>query len=165
MSPMSNDGRGDNESMEKKIRVGVDIGRVIIGGSGGDGVGLFKGDYRKTPEIPDAIKSVAKLNEKYEVWLLSKCKVETQEKILLWLAGQNFHERTGVPLDRILFCLQRPEKAPIAQAHDFKVFIDDREDIIESMNDILPHPILFTSWENTNRIMDNLLASGFLKTA
>ena len=149
-------GKGDTEGMTKKIRIGVDIGRVIIGGSGGDGVGLFKGDYRKTPEIPDAIRSVASLNERYEVWLLSKCKVETQEKIVLWLAGQDFHERTGMPVNRILFCLQRPEKAGIAEAHGFKIFIDDREDIIDSMDGIVDHPILFTSWENTNNIIEEI---------
>lgn len=153
---------GDNKSMENKIRIGVDIGRVIIGGSGGDGVGLFKGDYRKTPEIKDAITSVAALNVDFEVWLLSKCKLETQEKIRLWLAGQDFHERTGVPVERLLFCLERSEKAGIAQAHDFKLFIDDREDIIQSMDGILPHPILFTSWEEANWIVKNIKATGQL---
>lgn len=145
--------------MKNKIRIGVDIGRVIIGGAGGDGVGLFKGDYHKTPEIKDAIKSVAALNADSEVWLLSKCKIETQEKIILWLAGKDFHELTGVPRERILFCLERPQKAGIAKAHDFKVFIDDREDIIQSMDGVLPHPILFTSWEQTNEVLDNLKAT------
>lgn len=134
--------------MEQKQRIGIDIGNVIIGG-GGDDTSFFSDGFLNTPEIEDAFSCVGWLNTYYEVWLLSKCGQATEEKTLLWLEDRSFHELTGVPAERILFCRKRPQKAPIAVEHEFKVFIDDREDIINSMKDALPFPILFTSWEQT----------------
>lgn len=145
--------------MEKKLRIGIDIGNVIIGG-GGDDTSFFSDGFLNTPEVKDAFSCIGWLNVHYEVWLLSKCGAATQEKSMLWLADRDFRELTGVPEERVLFCRKRPEKAPIAVEHDFKVFIDDREDIINSMKDALPYPLLFTSWEQTMKEIARLRSWG-----
>lgn len=148
--------------MEQKKLVGIDIGNVIIGGAGSEDTSFFTDGFLATPEIKDAIKSIAALNREYKVWLLSKCGAATQAKTLLWLEDRDFHNITGIPSERVLFCRKRPEKAPIAAELGFKVFIDDREDIIQSMKDVLPFPILFTSWEKTMREMSLLKKRGLL---
>lgn len=139
--------------MTHGIIIGVDIGKVLIGGeeSGMPDTSFFTGNHLATPEVKDAITSLAQLNAEHEVWLLSKCGPNTQQKTLEWLEDRDFYALTGIPAERVLFCRKRPQKAPIAAEHGFKVFIDDREDIIQSMKDVLPFPILFTSWEKTMR--------------
>jgi hypothetical protein len=44
----------------------------------------------------------------------------------------------------------------MAQALELDIFVDDREDIIESMQGIVKHPILFTSWEQTNAELERI---------
>lgn len=134
----------------KQVRVGIDIGNVIIGGDGVEDTSFFTQDFLKTPMVPDAFASIAEISESFDVWLLSKCGNKTQEKTLLWLHDKNFFAQTGVAPQQVLFCQQRPQKALIAQELGFKVFIDDREDIIDSMRGIVQQPILFRTWEKVH---------------
>lgn len=131
------------------VRIGIDIGKVIIGGVGEADTSFFTDDYLTTPAVQDSFISISLINTQHEVWLLSKCGEKVQNRTLEWLEDRKFFEITGIPRERVLFCRKRPQKAGIAQAHDFSVFIDDREDIIESMKGVVKRPILFTSWQDT----------------
>lgn len=129
-----------------KVRIGIDIGNVIIGG-GGEDTSFFGDNFLRTPEIKDAFVSIAKLSEEYDVWLLSKCGQTVQDKTLAWFKDRNFFALTGVNPEQVLFCRQRNQKAGIAQNLGLRAFIDDREDIIDSMKGAVDQPILFTSWD------------------
>jgi hypothetical protein len=47
----------------------------------------------------------------------------------------------------------------MAQALELDIFIDDRQDIIDSMDGIVEYPILFTSWEQTNTELEKIFAT------
>jgi hypothetical protein len=44
----------------------------------------------------------------------------------------------------------------MAQALELDIFIDDRQDVLDHMVGIVPHLILFTSWEQTNAELERI---------
>lgn len=135
------------------MRIGIDIGNVIIGGGGEDT--FFTKDYLRTPEVEDAWTSVAGLRKAgHELHIISKCGPVVEGKSLHWLDAHgfylNFHQH------RIHFVRKRHLKAPMAYALELDIFIDDREDIYDSMMNMVKHRILFTSWEQTNKELQEI---------
>lgn len=130
------------------MRIGVDIGNVIIGG-GGDDTQFFGDDYLNTPEVEGAWESLTALSSNHELHIVSKCGLAVEKKSLEWLDLEGF--RYCFPDHRVYFVRKRHLKAPMAQALELDIFIDDRKDIIDSMIDIVAYPILFTNWYNTNQ--------------
>lgn len=127
--------------------IGIDIGGVIIGGSGNADTSFFTDDFLATPEVPGAWEALDDLDiAGHELHIISKCWHTVEAKSLKWLEHNRF---VAIPLHRTHFVRHRHLKAPMAQALQLDVFIDDREDIIDSMQGIVKHPILFTSWEKT----------------
>jgi hypothetical protein len=133
----------------EKIRIGIDIGNVIFGG-GGEDTSFFGDNFLNTPTMEGSFEAIASLSQTYDIWLISKCGQKVQDKTLLWFAHHEFFEATGVNPEQVIFCRKRPEKAGIAESLGLRAFIDDREDIIESMKGIVDQPILFTSWAETH---------------
>lgn len=137
------------------MRIGIDIGNVIIGGEGAD-TQFFTDDYLSTPEVEWAWEVIRTLKLKgHELHIISKCGHTTEEKSMKWLYLKGFIEL--VPTHRIHFVRKRELKAPMAQALELDIFIDDREDIIESMHGVVEHPILFRSWEQTNAEIERIM--------
>lgn len=131
------------------MRIGIDIGNVIIGG-GGDDTQFFGPDFMGTPEITGAWSSInAMVMMDHEVHLVSKCGPIVEEKSMKWLEAQYYLNR--VPAHRIHFVRKRPLKVYMALALELDIFIDDREDIIGAMKGTVEHPILFTSWKETTK--------------
>lgn len=135
------------------MRIGIDIGNVIIGG-GTEDTSFFTDDYLATPEVKGSYESVQKLSKDHELHWVSKCGPEVEKKTLLWLevCGWLYYIRLG----KLHFVRKRHLKAPMAQALELDIFIDDRQDIIDSLQGIVPYPILFTSWEETNRRLEEI---------
>lgn len=128
------------------MRIGIDIGNVIIGGGGVDT--FFTEDFLETPEVLGALWSLNDLRKLgHELHVISKCGPNTELKSMLWLEHHGF--MTILVRHRIHFVRKRPLKAPMAQALELGVFIDDRQDIIDTMQGVVENPILFTSWANT----------------
>lgn len=124
--------------------LGIDIGRVIIGGDGKDDTSFFTNGFLLTPELPGAIDSIAKLVPMFDaVYLVSKCGAKVQHKSKTWLYWYKFSQRTGIPEDNFRFCLTRPEKAPICKELGITHFIDDKLDVLEHMNGIVANRFLF----------------------
>jgi 5'(3')-deoxyribonucleotidase len=143
----------------EKIRIGIDIGKVIIGGtSEHPDTSFFSDNFLATPPIPESFESITMLAQEFDVWLISKCGQKIQERSLEWLEAYNFFDATTVKLEQVIFCLRRNEKAPIAESLGLRVFIDDRIDIISSMKGIVDYPILFSSWADT---METIQTLGF----
>ena len=135
------------------MRIGIDIGNVIIGGGGEDT--FFTEKFLETPEVMGAWNSILALKKAgHELHIISKCGPTTEEKSLEWLESEAFYAL--IPQHRYHFVRKRPLKAPMAQALELDIFIDDREDIIETMVEVGVTGILFTSWEQTNKELEKL---------
>lgn len=130
------------------MRIGIDIGGVVIGGPGND-TQFFSEDFLKTPAVPEALESITLLAQEHEVFFISKAYPNTALKTRRWF---NFHGAfcdMDIDPNRLIFCRERSEKASLALLLELDVFIDDRQDIVTSMGDVGVIGILFTSWAET----------------
>lgn len=129
--------------------LGIDIGRVIISDvEGGDDTSFLGGNEAQamhTPPARNSLETIAALVEALEgrVWLVSKCGPAVQARTRRWLAHHRFHERTGLHGERVRFCRQRHEKAPICVQLGLQAFIDDRPDVLAPMAGLVPWRYLF----------------------
>jgi hypothetical protein len=131
-------------------RYGIDIGRVIIGPqvAGRDdtsflGSGLE--EAMRTPPAEGSFEVIRELTARSEgsTWLVSKCGPNVQQKTLAWLKHHDFHTQTGLPPERVRFCLERRQKAIHATELNLTVFIDDRLDVLQHLKGIVPRLIWF----------------------
>jgi hypothetical protein len=132
------------------LRLGVDIGRVIIGGGSGPGgsdTQFFSGDTARmlaTPAVPGAFATLARLVPRFEeVWLVSKCGERVQRHTRQWLDHHDFAGRTGIGRGNVRFCLRRPDKAIHCADLGITHFIDDKVDVHQALRDVVPHRYLF----------------------
>jgi hypothetical protein len=135
-------------------RLGIDIGRVIIGGGSGPGdTSFFAGDTAamlRTPAVPGAFAAIARLVPLFDdAWLVSKCGPRVQRRSLEWLAHHGFWQRTGVAEGNVRFCLRRPEKAIHCAELGITHFVDDKADVIAAITPVVPHRYLFKNWAET----------------
>src|SRR5687768_1268226 len=131
-------------------RLGVDIGRVIIGGGtvpGSSDTQFFSGDTARmlaTPAVPGAFDALARLVPRFEqVWLVSKCGERVQRHTRQWLDHHDFAARTGIPRDHIRFCLKRPDKAGHCAELGITHFVDDKPDVHRALDGVVPYRYLF----------------------
>lgn len=133
------------------MNLGIDIGRVIISNLGPDGredtafIGGSLQDALRTPPMPGAFDAIARLVRAFEqrVWLISKCGPSVQGKTRRWLEHTGFYDATGVRRDRLVFCLERPQKAGHCIRLEITHFVDDRIDVLEAMRGRVPNLFLF----------------------
>lgn len=138
------------------MRIGIDIGGVIIGGNGDDTFFDDEKEYFEAPEVRGAIDTIYLLHSRmHELHIVSKCGKKVERKSLLWLRYNSVDRY--IPWHRVHFVRKRHLKAPMAQALELDIFIDDRQDIIDSLEGIVKHRILFTSWEETNNELVRIL--------
>lgn len=130
--------------------LGVDIGRVLIGPvlDGQADTSFLGGTFERameTPPSPGAFDAMASLVEAFvgRVYLVSKCGSSVQDKTWHWLRHQGFWEATGMKPKNVRFCLRRPEKAGICAELGITHFVDDRVDIIASLDGVVATRILF----------------------
>ena len=133
----------------QRFRLGVDIGRVIIGGGapGGADTQFFSGDTARmlgTPAVPGAFEALARLAPRFEqVWLVSKCGERVQRLTRQWLEHHEFAARTGIPREHLRFCLKRPEKALHCAELGITHFVDDKLDVHQALRGVVAHRFLF----------------------
>lgn len=131
-------------------RWGVDIGNVLIENFAKD----IKDESKVTWEniskngrlIPGAIEGLKFLIEKVgadNVWIISKVSPIQQKVIEMVFENLNICEKTGLLPDHIRFCLERKDKAPIIKELGLEGHIDDRGEVMESLQGFLPCPIWF----------------------
>lgn len=127
--------------------IGIDIGRVLIAGDGPDTSFLGHDEERamRAPAIPHAFATVARLVQLFSgrAWLVSKCGAKIEQRSRRWLELHGFYEATGLDRSKLRFCRTRPEKALIARELGLTCFVDDRRDVILSMQGIVPVRIHF----------------------
>ncbi|HLY73435.1 MAG TPA: hypothetical protein VKU80_04885 [Planctomycetota bacterium] len=133
------------------MNLGIDIGRVLIapGGCGGnEDTSFIEGTLEEalqTPPMAGAFEAVTRLVEVFErrVWLISKCFPRVQDRTRRWLDHHGFYDKTGLRRDRLIFCLERSQKAGHCERLGIEYFIDDRLDVLEAMRGRVPHLFLF----------------------
>jgi hypothetical protein len=131
--------------------LGIDIGRVIIDGSGhpdGPDTSFFDGDTAtmlRTPAVAGVYDCVGQLTELFDarVWLVSKCGPRIQRRSLDWLDHHRFFDRTGIDPAHVRFCLRREEKAVHCAELGITHFVDDRPDVHRALRGVVPHRFLF----------------------
>ncbi len=131
-------------------RIGIDIGRVIIGPvlDGREDtsfLGKRLEDALHTPPAPGAIEGVADLVERTagNAWLISKCGPGVQAKTRAWLDHNKFWRLTGMDRSHLRFCLKRPDKALHARQLRLTAMIDDRVDVLVHLEHIVRARLLF----------------------
>src|SRR5215831_1736762 len=104
--------RSISPSADRRAKLGIDIGRVIIDGPahpGGGDTAFFQGDEATmlaTPEMAGSVEAIATLVSHVDgrVWLVSKASPKIEAKTLRWLDAHDFYRRTGLPRDQVRYC-------------------------------------------------------------
>lgn len=135
-------------------RIGIDIGRVIIGPviDGREDtsfLGKRLEDALHTPPAPGALAGVADLVARTggSAWLISKCGPGVQAKTRAWLDHHKFWRVTGMDRSHLRFCLKRPDKALHARQLRLTAMIDDRVDVLAHLEGIVRERLLFGEQE------------------
>lgn len=127
-------------------RLGIDIGRVIISGGGDSGTAdtsFVGGDLEnalRTPPMDGAFEAICQLARAFErrVWLVSKAGPRTEEYTRRWLAHREFFATTGIPSANVRFCRERRGKAGHCQELGITHFVDDRIQVLQLLQGIVP---------------------------
>lgn len=136
------------------MKIGVDVGKVIVGGGTAveDTDMFFSEQWMETPALEKAFESLAILSQEHELVIISKCGAKIQERTMLWLEAHGFFETVNIAREDVYFVRKRYQKAPLAKELGLEMFIDDREDVLSYMVEephFIKHRILFTSWIKT----------------
>jgi len=118
--------------------IGIDVGGVIIDRERNDDsdTSLFGANYLNALAVPGALEAVARLNAgafKDRVWIVSKCGDHIERRTREWLHHTEFLARTGIPDERLRFCRDRNQKAPIAEGLGLTAFVDDKLEVLNPM--------------------------------
>jgi len=130
--------------------LGIDIGNVIINHrlTDKDDKTLHEERYSTIPAAEGVFDAVKKLNdEKFHgnIFLISKCTLWAQEKILAWLKDNDFYTKTDVKPENVFFCRERHEKDKICKDNNITYFIDDRLEVLSHMVETAPNLFLYQS--------------------
>lgn len=128
--------------------LGVDIGNVIINHRLVDANDktLYGERYSTIPATEGVFNAIKKLNENKfhgNIFLISKCTLWAQEKILIWLKDNDFYNKTEVKPENVFFCRERHEKDKICKDNNIKYFVDDRLEVLSHMIKTVPHLFLY----------------------
>ena len=128
--------------------LGIDIGNVIINHrlTDKDDKTLHEERYSTIPAAEGVFDAVKKLNdEKFHgnIFLISKCTLWAQEKILAWLKDNDFYTKTDVKPENVFFCRERHEKDKICKDNNITYFIDDRLEVLSHMVETAPNLFLY----------------------
>jgi hypothetical protein len=137
--------------LDLHARLGVDVGRVLVGAStdGSEPDTSFltakDEDAIRIPPEPHAFDVVRDAMERTDghVHVVSKCGRRIQRLTRLWLEHQGFFAHTSVPVDHVHFVVKRPEKSLVAGQLGLTHFVDDRLDVLEPMRGVVPSLLWF----------------------
>lgn len=129
------------------MKIGIDVGGVIIDkANDGEDTSLFGPDYLQARPVVGAIEAIAKINREIfpsSVYIVSKCGEKIEGRTREWLKAHAFQDKTGVTEERLHFCRERSDKAPIARRLGLTHFVDDRMEVLGYMRGIVVNRIFF----------------------
>jgi len=126
--------------------LGVDVGGVLVDRAAeGSDTSFFGSDPMSTPMVPDAFAAVATLAPLFgwRVHVISKAGPKISALTREWLARHEFFALTGVSPSNLHFVRKRHEKAPVCAQLGVTHFVDDRLDVLEHLEGVVEHRILF----------------------
>lgn len=134
--------------MSENLRIGLDFCGVLITP---DRVSRPDGRIFDEPVAPEShlqpgvIDAVQTLSAKSAgaVWIVSKARTSLQGTMRAYLEAVRFFDRTGLPPDHLLFCLEREEKATRARELRLTHFVDDRLAVLDLLAEVVPHRFWF----------------------
>ncbi|MDX1959499.1 MAG: hypothetical protein SFU98_13050 [Leptospiraceae bacterium] len=118
------------------MKIGIDIGGVLINRDTDSEKLFFSENFISTPEVRASIQCIKFLISKFSsenIYLISKCSKHIEEKTIEWLNHRYFFSETEFSRDNLIFCRTRIEKASIAEHLGLDAFIDDRFSVLEHM--------------------------------
>ncbi len=116
------------------MRIGIDIGGVIIAQDTDEPDLFFSENFLRAKPFPNCFETIQALIKKYgeeNIFIISKCGHAVQKKSTQWLEDKNFFSLTKFKRENINFCLERYEKAGIAESLNLNIFIDDRFSVLK----------------------------------
>jgi NADH:ubiquinone oxidoreductase subunit len=120
-----------NKTVEQCEILGIDLGGTIVS------KGLI---------YPDALRVIARLaKERFSdrVYIVSRVSEEQEIRSRKFVLSAEFAEGTGIPIERVHYCRERHEKAPICKQIGVTHFIDDRPEVLAHMEGIVPFRMCF----------------------
>jgi len=147
------------KSGRSRLRIGIDIGRVIIDGNREDMLRPVTGVRRSEsffgiPAVPGAFRTIERLVKRFgteNIHLVSTCSQTNEKKVRMWFIDRGFYKATGVLQDHVIFCRTFEAKAKIAESLRLTHFIDDRPDVLDWMKKVVRVRILFRPEEKEIR--------------
>lgn len=113
----------------------MDIGRVILDREAGNDGGYIDGALAALRRLVDE-----RFGER--VHLVSKCGAARQALILQIFEERGFYEQASIARERVHFCRERHQKAPICARLGITIFIDDRVEVLNHLT-MVPQRIAF----------------------
>lgn len=114
--------------------LGIDLNGVLI-----DRGGPSKRSLDASEPVAGAFRSVRRLAEGgfgKDIHLVSRCEPAARERRVRWLDERNFWGLTGVSRTNIHFCDEREAKRSICESVGIAYFVDDRLDVLRSMDNV-----------------------------
>jgi hypothetical protein len=108
------------------MNLGIDLGWCVAGDRTAND---------RTAPAPGMFHYLPLLAQKHNVYIVSRVNDAQKEKSLEWLKNRNFFERTGINKDNLYYCFERRDKAIFQKGLKLDVFVDDRPDVFETMDD------------------------------
>ncbi len=147
-------------TLKLNVRVGIDIGGVIIDRAKNDGsdTSFFSDRYLEATPVEgvfEAVKAIVDKHGQQNVYLVSRAGTETERKSKEWLHHHDFFRKTGMNKDNLRFCRERADKAPICQKLRITHFIDDRAEVLSYLFTV-PILILFGTPEDVAKEVGSL---------
>lgn len=118
--------------------LGIDLGSTIICTAVAPRV-AFEDSFRVIKRLVDE-----RFGE--NVFIVSKVNEEQQKRVEEFIKNERLCEQTGISRDKVFFCRERHEKAPICEKLGVTHFIDDRPEVLSHM-DSVQNRILFQGIE------------------
>ncbi|GAB2806668.1 hypothetical protein GCM10022221_00040 [Actinocorallia aurea] len=128
-----------------EARLGVDLGRVVVGANRQADGRVFLDDPRLMPLIEGAFEILPRIVERFNgrAWVISRVSEEGEPMSLAWLEHHEFYKVTGIPRAHIRYCRRRADKAQHCAELGITHMIDDRMDVHRAIRDVVPHRYLF----------------------
>jgi hypothetical protein len=132
---------------QRPATLGVDVGGVIVTlADRSEDTSFFGTRPLETPAVDGVFEQLAALTAgpfSGRVHLVSKAGPKVAANTRDWLFHHRFFERTGIEETNLHFVRERRDKAPVCERLAVTHFVDDRLDILASLETV-EHRYLFT---------------------
>lgn len=96
--------------------------------------------------IPEALLGIQFLTQKVgigNVWIIAKAEKKQIQAIRLAFNKLKFYNVTGLKRDQVLFVSERQDKIPVIKCLELEGYVDDRGEIIHSVQNFVKCPLWF----------------------